>query len=149
FAIEDKFDGIRAHLHKDSTRVALFSRTLDQITGQFPDIAAELASVPGVFLLDGEIVAWREEKAEAGSRQAGRPDSFFKLQRRLGRKAPAPELLKEIPAVFIAFDCLFRDGQALFESPWEERRRHLVQIAQRGLRTSEVLSASCPEELEA
>jgi len=84
-AVEDKFDGIRAHAHKEGERVELFSRTLDSVTEQFPEIAASLSALPGSFLVDGEIVAWEQE----------RPASFFKLQRRLGRKAPEPELLAE------------------------------------------------------
>jgi DNA ligase-1 len=137
FAVEDKFDGIRAHAHKEGSRVALFSRTLDEVTAQFPDVAAPLSVAPGSFLLDGEIVAWSGD----------RPESFFRLQRRLGRKAPAPEILAEIPAVFIAFDCLFRDGETLFEAPWEERRRRLEAIGG-GLRVSVAESAATPEELE-
>jgi DNA ligase-1 len=58
FAVEDKFDGIRAHAHKSEARAALFSRTLDEVTAQFPEVAAALARLPGSFLLDGEIVAW-------------------------------------------------------------------------------------------
>lgn len=140
FAVEDKFDGIRAHAHKSGSRVALFSRTLDDVTGQFPEISLALALAPGEFLLDGEIVAYRE----------GRPDSFFRLQRRLGRKSPAPELLKEIPVTFIAYDCLSSGGEPLFEKPWRERRQRLEEIAEAGkIFFSEVFSAGTPEELEA
>jgi len=146
-AVEDKFDGIRAHAHKEEGRVELFSRTLDSVTEQFPEIAASLATLPGSFLVDGEIVAWRTAPSEAGSAKEG-PDSFFKLQRRLGRKAPAPELLSEIPAAFIGYDCLFHDGQALFEAPWEDRRRHLEELGRAELRVSEVFSAATPGELE-
>lgn len=137
-AVEDKFDGIRAHAHKEGVRVELFSRTLDSVTEQFPEIAASLATLPGSFLVDGEIVAWGKD----------RPDSFFKLQRRLGRKAPAPELLAEIPAAFIGYDCLFHDGQALFEAPWDERRRRLEGLGAAGLRVSEAMTAATPQELE-
>ena len=141
FAIEEKFDGIRAHAHKSGSRVALFSRTLDDITTRFPEITLGLALAPGEFLLDGEIVAWKD----------GRPDSFFRLQRRLGRKAPPDEILAEIPAVFIAYDCLARDGAPLFEAPWTERRGHLEEIAARWERmhVSEVSRASDVPELEA
>ncbi|HEY7368506.1 MAG TPA: ATP-dependent DNA ligase [Thermoanaerobaculia bacterium] len=118
-AIEDKFDGIRAHAHKQGERVALFSRTLDDVTGQFPEIVQELSRLPGSFLLDGEILAWREERAEP----------FLRLQRRLGRKKPEPELLAEIPVTFIAYDCLAREGLPLFEEPWRERRRALDALA--------------------
>jgi DNA ligase 1 len=142
-AVEDKFDGIRAHAHKSPSRVALFSRTLDEVTGQFPDVAAALAAVPGEFLLDGEIVAWR--KAER------RPDSFFRLQRRLGRKAPAADVLAEIPAAFIAYDCLAIGSQPLFEEPWTLRRERLEAIvtASSGeLLLSDVVRAATVEELE-
>ena len=49
---KDKFDGIRAHAHKEGNRVELFSRTLDSVTEQFPEIAASLAALPGSFLVD-------------------------------------------------------------------------------------------------
>ncbi len=139
-AIEEKFDGIRAHAHKSGSRVALFSRTLDDVTLQFPEIAMALALAPGEFLLDGEIVAWKDS----------RPDSFFRLQRRLGRKAPPNELLAEIPVAFIAYDCLARSGDPLFEVPWQERRRHLEEIAAASahFHLSEVFRATDIEELE-
>ena len=120
-AVEDKFDGIRAHAHKAQSRVALFSRTLDEVTRQFPDVAAALSRIPGSFLLDGEIVAWRADQ--------NRPDSFFKLQRRLGRKAPPDDVLAEIPAAFIAYDCLAVEDEPLFEKPWSARRQRLEAVA--------------------
>jgi DNA ligase-1 len=139
FAIEDKFDGIRAHAHKLNGRVALFSRTLDDVTAQFPEIASTLATLPGSFLLDGEVLAWRD----------GRPDSFFRLQRRLGRKAPEPEVLAEIPVAFMAYDCLAREGRPLFEEAWTERRRELEAISPDGaLRVSPVFRAETPAELD-
>jgi DNA ligase-1 len=139
FVVEDKFDGIRAHAHKDGDRVALFSRTLDEVTEQFPEVARELAPLPGSFLLDGEIVAW----------QGDRPASFFRLQKRLGRKAPEEALLSEIPAAFIAYDCLAQAGEPLFERPWEQRRARLEAVAAgTGLRVSEASRAESPEALE-
>ena len=138
-AVEDKFDGIRAHLHKAGDRVALFSRTLDEVTEQFPEIVSGWKTPESAFLLDGEIVAW----------QGDRPASFFRLQRRLGRKAPDAALVAEIPTVFIAYDCLARGDQPLFERTWEERRAHLEEIARmHGLRLSEVFGARTPAELE-
>lgn len=138
-AVEDKYDGIRAHAHKAGERVALFSRTLDDVTAQFPEIAESLARVPGSFLLDGEVLAWRD----------GRPESFFRLQRRLGRKAPAPEVLAEFPAAFVAYDCLAREDRPLFEEPWTERRRELEGVAAGGgLLVSPVFRAETPAELD-
>jgi DNA ligase-1 len=139
FAVEDKYDGIRAHAHKAGDRVALFSRTLDDVTAQFPDVAESLRQVPGSFLLDGEVLAWRDD----------RPDSFFRLQRRLGRKAPAPEILTEFPAAFVAYDCLAREDRPLFEEPWTKRRRELEAVAAGGgLRVSPVFRAETPADLD-
>ena len=128
FVIEDKFDGIRAHAHKDGGKVALFSRTLDDVTEQFPEVARGLADMEsdGTLLLDGEIVAWQED--------ADRPASFFRLQRRLGRKAPDASLLEDIPTAFVAYDCLARSGRPLFEESWEARRRELVRAGLAGQR---------------
>jgi DNA ligase-1 len=138
-AVEDKYDGIRAHAHKSGSRVALFSRTLDDVTEQFPEVATSLAKLPGSFLLDGEVLAWRE----------GRPDSFFRLQRRLGRKAPAPEVLAEFPVAFVAYDCLARDGRPLFEEEWSIRRKELESISPDGeLLVSPVFRAETPAELD-
>jgi DNA ligase-1 len=138
FAAEDKYDGIRAHAHKSGSRVLLFSRTLDDVTAQFPEAAESLAKLPGSFLLDGEILAWRD----------GRPESFFRLQRRLGRKAPEPELLAEIPVAFMAYDCLARDGRPLFEEEWTARRRELEAISPE-LLVSPVNRVETPAELDA
>ena len=142
FAVEDKYDGIRAHAHKADGRVALFSRTLDDVTAQFPEVAAALLKIPGSFLLDGEILAWRD----------GRPVSFFRLQKRLGRKAPAAELLEEIPVAFVAYDCLARDGQPLFEKTFADRRAELDALAgleaSTDLLVSPVLRAETPAELD-
>ena len=151
FAIEQKFDGIRAHAHKSGSRVALFSRTLDDVTVQFPEITIALALEPGEFLLDGEIVAWRRTPGVEGAAETEGPDAFQRLQRRLGRKAPENELLSEIPTAFIAYDCLARDGRPLFEEPWSERRRNLEEIAAaaRRIRVSEVFTAGSVEEMEA
>jgi len=139
FAIEDKFDGIRAHAHKSGSQVALSSRTLDAVTAQFPAIASALGTLPGSFLVDGEVLAWRD----------GRPDSFFRLQRRLGRKAPEPEVLEEVPVAFMAYDCLAREGRPLFEEAWTKRRRELEAISPDGaLRVSPVFRAETPAELD-
>lgn len=116
--VEDKYDGIRAHLHKEGGRMTLFSRTLDQITHQFPELEPAALAVPGAFLLDGEILAWRD----------GRALPFAALQKRLGRKSPGAELLEAVPVIFMAFDLLYLDGEALFEMPLVERRRRLATL---------------------
>ena len=64
----------------------------------FPELYGALAALSGEFILDGEIVAWRDD----------RPLPFTELQKRLGRKQPDMWLLQDVPASFIAFDLLTR-----------------------------------------
>jgi len=115
--VEDKFDGVRAQVHKSGDRVRLFSRTLDEIV-EFSELAAPLKVPPGEFILDGEIVAWRN----------GGPLPFTQLQQRLGRKRPELFLPLEIPVSFTAFDLLYQDRQVLLDSPLTERQQRLEAL---------------------
>jgi DNA ligase-1 len=140
FIVEDKFDGIRAQAHvapagaagegttahglvaTNAVRVALFSRTLDEITESFPDLVASLASlvVSGGILLDGEIVPVDPETG------AIRP--FQSLQPRLGRKAPSADAQAQMPVAYVAYDILFGYGASLLDTPLSERRAALEAL---------------------
>lgn len=63
--IEDKYDGIRAQAHCRDGEAQLFSRTLDEITQSFPELAAALAQFSGEAILDGEVVAWSGGEARS------------------------------------------------------------------------------------
>ncbi|HUS19665.1 MAG TPA: hypothetical protein VMZ25_08440, partial [Terriglobales bacterium] len=118
--VEDKYDGIRAQAHIGLTdqQPRIFSRTLDDVTSSFPEIAHALRRVPGPCVLDGEIVAWQD----------GRALPFSDLQQRLGRKAPAPELMRRVAAAYIAFDVLFTREDFLIDHPLEVRRKILDDL---------------------
>lgn len=118
FFVEDKYDGIRAQVHKSGDQLALFSRTLDQITHRFPELHAQLLALPGEFILDGEVLAARD----------GRILPFQTLQPRLGRKTVSDELLAEVPVIFVAYDLLYQDGAVLLETPLSERRARLEAL---------------------
>src|SRR5207253_3442833 len=72
--VEDKFDGIRAQLHAGRARSEIFSRDLKRITGQFPEIAEQAREFSEELILDGEIIAFAED----------RKLTFFDFQKRLG-----------------------------------------------------------------
>jgi DNA ligase 1 len=116
--VEDKYDGIRAQVHKKGGRVAIFSRTLDQITHRFPELIAPLQTLPGEFILDGEIVAARGDRILP----------FRDLQTRLGRKHVSQDLLTAIPVVFVAYDILYQDGLVLLDYPLYQRRVRLEML---------------------
>ena len=120
--VEDKYDGIRAQAHvggKDDPRVRLFSRTLDEISPAFPELPPALRAFPDPLILDGEILAWSPDTMQALP--------FSELQKRLGRKKVAEDLLRSVPVVYMAFDVLYADGELLIERPLEERRKILEQ----------------------
>ncbi|MGI8589021.1 MAG: ATP-dependent DNA ligase [Chloroflexia bacterium] len=118
--VEDKYDGVRAQAHKQGSRVELYSRTLDPVTHRFPEVVAALAALPGDFVLDGEVVAY--------DAPAGRCLPFAALQKRLGRKTVAPELLASTPVAFLAFDMLYDDGSVLLDHPLADRRARLERL---------------------
>ena len=115
--VEDKYDGIRAQAHKRGGEAKLFSRTLDAIV-EFPEVLPALAAIPGEFILDGEILAWRD----------GRPLPFTALQKRLGRKQPDLWLREEVPVNYLVFDLLAVEGELLLDKPLAARRQRLQEL---------------------
>jgi DNA ligase 1 len=136
FFVEDKYDGIRAQVHKSGQQLALFSRTLDQISHRFPELHAPLLALPGDFILDGELLAARD----------GRILPFQSLQPRLGRKTVDAELLAQAPVIFVAYDLLYQDGAVLLETPLAERRARL-EILLRGDKQQSEQSGISPAPL--
>jgi DNA ligase-1 len=118
FFVEDKFDGIRAQAHAQGGRVAIYSRTLDEISGRFPELTPALRALPVDVILDGEIITARGEEILP----------FSDLQKRLGRKTVSEELLASTPVVFVAWDILYGDGQVLINEPLEIRRARLEEL---------------------
>jgi DNA ligase-1 len=117
--VEDKFDGIRAQLHRNAERVEIFSRDLRCITDQFPELAAQAEKFKQELIVDGEIVAFEQ----------GRKLTFFDLQKRLGRKNDSGDLFAgvaaNVPVAFIIFDLLWLNGRSLLKARLHERREWL------------------------
>ncbi len=115
--VEDKYDGIRAQIHTDGSRIAIYSRTLDNVTDSFPELRPALQLPGHRYIVDGEIVGWRD----------GHAIPFAVLQQRLGRKDPAG-LTATVPVVLFAFDLLHLDGEDVLDHPLEERRKLLATL---------------------
>ena len=146
FAVEDKYDGIRAQAHVaratpgddihhgvsvEGRHVALFSRTLDEITESFPDLVGPLAAAltperraasDEGFILDGEVVPVQGERILP----------FQELQKRLGRKTLTEAVLSSVPVAFVAYDVLYADGRVLINAPFAERRAVLEGLSGMG-----------------
>jgi DNA ligase-1 len=116
--VDDKYDGIRAQAHVTPERTSLFSRTLNDVAASYPEVVEALRALPGSSVLDGELVAVRD----------GRVLPFRFLQARLQRKEVLPELLREVPVRYVAFDLLARDEEFLLDVPLAERRAQLAEL---------------------
>jgi DNA ligase-1 len=112
--VEEKYDGIRAQIHKSSDGVKMFSRTLDEIV-EFPELIPAFRGLPGEIIHDGEILAWH----------GSHPLPFTELQKRLGRKQLDLYLQHEIPVRYAAFDLLYQDGHLLLDENLDARRSRL------------------------
>jgi DNA ligase-1 len=120
--VEDKFDGIRAQLHRSKERVEIFSRDLKRITGQFPELVEQARRFNQDLIADGEIIAFEE----------GRRLTFFDLQKRLGRKHETADLFvgaaADVPVAFVLFDLLWLNGRSLLKTPLRGRREQLSTL---------------------
>ncbi|MEE1774866.1 hypothetical protein PUR25_02025 [Streptomyces sp. JV181] len=127
-AVQPKFDGLRALLYTPlhaGDPVLLQTRRGALIQDVFPDLTAAARSLPNGLVLDGELAVL----------DPGGQLSFTALQRRATAGCNARALAAEMPAHFIVFDVLQRDGQELVDEPFARRREVL-----------EALFASCQLE---
>jgi DNA ligase-1 len=125
--LEDKYDGMRAQLHcgdpEQPGRVALYSRSREEITESFPEIVEAFAGVTEPLILDGELLGW--DFAES------RALPFSVLGQRIGRKRVDAGLRRSVPVVLMAFDLLFEAGELLLALPLRERRQRLQAVDER------------------
>ncbi len=120
-AVEHKLDGARVQIHRDGDAVAVFTRSLDDVTAHVPEaVEAALALPARRFVLDGEVIALRED---------GRPHPFQVTGSRFGSRRNLEELRREIPLSVFFFDLLHLDGEDLLDAPLAERAAALDRIA--------------------
>ncbi|MES2155695.1 MAG: ATP-dependent DNA ligase [bacterium] len=146
--MEYKYDGLRmqAHVPADpKAPVRLFSRRLENLTDQFPDVAANLRShfKGKACIVEGEGVALDE---------AGRLRPFQEVSRRRGRKTDLAAMAKEIPITLVLFDCLAMDGASVMDEPLAQRRERLAGLVKdpdAPIRLSTSHTATAVESMEA
>ena len=119
-AADWKLDGARLQVHRDGDDVALFTRTLDDVTARLPEAVAAARALPArAIVLDGEAIALRDDR---------RPEPFQVTAARFGTRG---ERIKPLASLF--FDVLHLDGEDLLDEPFTRR--------------AEALDAAVPPEL--
>ncbi|MCC6453754.1 MAG: ATP-dependent DNA ligase [Caldilineaceae bacterium] len=116
--IEWKWDGIRAQVIHRQQEILVWTRGEELVTDVYPEIAAVGAALPSGTVIDGEILAWRDES----------PLSFNVLQQRIGRKRIDAALLRDAPVLLIVYDLLEWQGEDWRTRPLEERRQQLAHL---------------------
>jgi bifunctional non-homologous end joining protein LigD len=118
WAVEVKWDGVRAIAYCRPGRLQLQTRNLNDVTAQYPEIrllTRQLGSRDAV--LDGELVAFDAD---------GKP-SFERLQQRIHQTSESIVRLrmKSHPVTYVIFDLLYLEGRDLSGEPYTRRRELL------------------------
>lgn len=116
--VEWKWDGIRAQIIKRDNEIFIWSRGEDLATDKFPELHPFILDLPTGTVLDGEILAFKDDK----------PLPFNILQTRIGRKTISKKMLVDNPVAFIAYDVMETEHQDIRSKSQEERRLTLEQI---------------------
>jgi DNA ligase-1 len=141
--VEYKYDGERAQIHKRGSEVIIYSRRLENITHQYPDVVdyARRGVRADEAIVEGEIVAVDPDTGDF--------KPFQELMHRK-RKYDVQAVVKEIPVRVFLFDILYANGVDYTVKPLPERRRALEEIVERneGLDIAEYITVKTPGDLE-
>lgn len=121
-AIEYKYDGFRLIIHKNNSEVKLFTRSLENVTKQFPEVAEYvLKYVTGnSFILDSEAIGYNKKTKEYTPFQA--------ISQRIRRKYDIEKVREELPIEINVFDILHYNGKSLIKEPFEKRAQLVRKI---------------------
>jgi len=122
-AFEIKYDGARIQIHKEDSRIELYTRRLEKVTKQFPEIvkvAKENIKAKSA-IIEGELVAIKSKKDR-------HPRPFQDLSRRIKRKYDISEMVKNIPVEINLFDLVFYEGGNKIKDEFMNRRELLEKI---------------------
>ena len=143
-AAEYKYDGLRVQAHITSKEVHLFSRRLENITDQFPDVARLLKKTIKAkeAIVEGECIAV--------DIHTGDMLPFQVISQRRGRKHEIEKMAEEIPVTIFLFDVLYLNGKDQTLTPYLERRKQLLKIIEPSehVKVAEQVEAYDPGRLE-
>src|SRR3989440_480269 len=143
-AAEYKYDGLRIQAHLSNRKVTLFSRRLENITDQFPDLHTLLKQ----GIADDELIL--EGEAVPVDPSTGELLPFQLVSQRRGRKYELEKTIQEIPVALFAFDLLYNNGVDYTQLGFPRRREALAKIIQHNekLDLSRQIIVTKPEQLD-
>jgi DNA ligase-1 len=136
-AVEWKLDGARIQVHRRDDRVAVYTRSLNDVTAAVPEVVEAVRALSArELILDGEVIALGSD---------GRPHSFQMTMRRFGRRLDVMKLREELPLQAFFFDVLFHDGESIVDEPLSARLVRLDIVAPASLQVPRLVTVD-PEE---
>ncbi|MFP4523109.1 MAG: ATP-dependent DNA ligase [Candidatus Nanoarchaeia archaeon] len=112
--LEYKYDGFRMQIHKKDSRIWLFTRRLEDVTAQFPDVVAVVKErLQGDCIVDAEIVGYDPKTSKY--------QPFQHISKRIKRKYDIGVLAKELPVEILVFDILLIDSKVVFDKSLSQR----------------------------
>jgi DNA ligase-1 len=136
-ALEWKLDGVRVQVHRDGDDVAVFTRSLDDVTSRVPEVVADVLALPArTVVLDGEAIALRPD---------GRPRPFQETGSRVGSRVDVAAARATVPLSTYAFDVLHLDGEDVLARPGRDRFAALAAAVPEQLRVPRIVTADLAE----
>jgi len=141
--LEYKYDGARVQIHVEGDEVRVFTRRLEDVTAQFPDVVETVRErvTAERCLLDGELVGYDPETGDAVP--------FQQFSRRIKRKYDIRKLAEEIPVTVYLFDLLYHEGESLVDDPLDARLDRLERCFEPADRDIERAETADPDDLAA
>ncbi len=117
-AIEQKYDGFRVNIHKKGKEIKIFTRRLEDVTKQFPDVVESVSeNVKKDCILDAEVLGY--------DKKTKRYLPFQSISQRIKRKYDIKEIVEKFPVEVNVFDVICFEGESLLNKPFKERRELL------------------------
>ena len=135
--LEWKLDGARIQVHKQGDRIAIYTRSLNEVTSAIPEVTEAVRALPAQeLILDGEVIALDSE---------ARPLPFQVTMRRFGRRLDVEALRAELPVVSFFFDILRLDGEDLLDHQLHQRLTRLDAVVPPSMRVPRIVTADADE----
>ena len=136
-ALEWKLDGARIQVHKQGDRIAIYTRSLNEVTAAVPEVVDAVRAMSArELILDGEVIALDRDE---------RPLPFQVTMRRFGRKLDVASLQAELPVLPFFFDILRLDGEDLLDCRLTERLTRLEGVVPASMRVPRIITADVEE----
>jgi len=119
---EFKYDGMRMQIHKDDNKIKIFTRRLEDITTQFPEVVESVKKYVDVnkIILDAEAVGF--------NKKTGKYLPFQNISQRIKRKYDIEKMAEQFPVEVNVFDIINYKGKSVVNEPFEKRKRIIKSV---------------------